>query len=146
MHAMTKTTALETLTQHAKLLEPLLVSHGFGFKIAATGKGSGGYFAAGEFTRGDRRLELHFRYSLGIVTYHLGPSSMDHAEYMRSVLGKQYASHYPGFSSDPLDAFRDLLRDLEEHCGEFLEGSDDLLRNRIEAASKFRNEQPHLPE
>lgn len=143
---MTDRSPLETLNKGAKLLEPLLVSHGFAFRLIGAGKGSGGYYATGEFRRGDRGLEMHFRYSLGMVTYRVGGLSMDHEDYMRSVLGKRFASHYPGFSNDPLDAFRDLLFDLEAYCGEFLEGTDDELNQRITAASQFRSDQPHLPE
>jgi len=106
---------LEILKQGAKLLEPLLVSRGSRFNVVGDGRGSGGDFAVGEFRSRDRSLEVHFRYSLGLVTYYLGALSMGHIDYMRSVLGKRYASHYPAFSIDPLDAFRDLLLDLQAH-------------------------------
>lgn len=80
-----------------------------------------------------------------MVTYHLGSRSMFHRAYMRSVLGRPNASHYPGFSSDPLDAFRDLYLDLEEHCVEFLEGTDDCLSKRIDDATAAVDK-PGLPE
>jgi hypothetical protein len=70
---------------------------------------------------------FHFRHSLGMVTYHLDSLSMSHQEYMRSVIGRPNASHYPGFSDDPMDAFRHLQLDLEEHYVDFLEGSDENL-------------------
>src|ERR1700733_2642043 len=44
-------------------------SHGFVFGPTTAGDGSGGSFARGEFRGGNRRLELHYRYSLGLVTY-----------------------------------------------------------------------------
>lgn len=134
-----KKNASEMLVEGAKLLEPLLLSHDFRFRLLKTGHSSGGQFASGEFTRGFRRLEFHYRYSLGMVTYHLGDSSMGHEEYMRSLLGKPYASLFPGFYTDPLDAFRDLLGDLESRAGEFLSGTDNALRHRIETAHASRN-------
>jgi hypothetical protein len=137
---------LETLKQGAKLLEPLLVRHGFAFKVTGSGSSSGGNYAAAEFRRGDRWLEFHFRFSLGLVAYHLGASSMDHIAYMQSVLGRRYASRYPGFSNDPLVAFHDLLLDLEAHCGEFLDASDEVLQARIIAATQFQNLQPRIPD
>jgi hypothetical protein len=139
-------TPLETLEQGSKLLEPLLFSRGFTFSVIGTGAGSGGHFAVAEFKRGDRQLEFHFRVSLGLVTYKLGEASMDHLAYMRSVLGRYYASHYPGFSSEPLDGFRHMLLDLAEHCGDFLDGTDDALRNRIEDALTHRYERQNLPD
>ncbi len=41
----------------------------FTFQLIGCGSSSGGKFAAGRFTRGDHYLEIHFRYSLGLVTY-----------------------------------------------------------------------------
>jgi len=63
--------AEEMLRHGAALLAPLLLKHGFIFKTLDTGISSGGHFASGKFKRGTRRLEFHFRQSLGIVTYHL---------------------------------------------------------------------------
>src|SRR5580698_6123662 len=95
--------AEEWLVHGSDLLRPLLMGHGFTYRTLNTGNSSGGQFAAGEFIRGTRRLEFHFRYSLGLVSYHLDSRSIFHQEYMRSVLGKPNASHYPGFSSEPMD-------------------------------------------
>ncbi|MGA3049092.1 MAG: hypothetical protein ABSD67_20835 [Terracidiphilus sp.] len=124
--------AEEILQRGSALLAPLLIKHGFIFKALEAGGSSGGYFASGEFVRDTRRLELHFRHSLGMVTYHLAARSMSHQDYMRSALGRQFASHYPGFSHDPLDAFRDLNMDLKEYGNEFLDGSDSALLRRFE--------------
>jgi hypothetical protein len=135
-----------TLVLGSSLLEPLFLKHGFVYRTLDAGNSSGGRFASGEFRKGTRRLEFHFRYSLGMVTYHLGSRSMSHQEYMKSVLGRPNASHYPGFSSDPLDAFRDLYLDLEEHCTEFLEGSDDRLLHRIDEAQAQPSDKPMLPQ
>jgi hypothetical protein len=124
----------QVLNQGVLLLEPLLVSHGFSLVHGDSGEGSGGRFAICEFRRGDRRLEFHFRYSLGLVTYHLGGMSLSHESFMWSVLGRRHCGHYPGFSAAPLDAFRALLMDLQEHAEDFLSGSDaDFLYHVVHA-------------
>src|SRR5579863_8418422 len=117
--------AQAVLERGSELLKPLLLRHGFAYRALDAGASSGGQFASAEFKRETRRLEYHYRYSLGIVSYHLDSRSMSHQEYMQSVIGKPNASHYPGFSSDSMEAFRHLLLDLEEHCADFLEGSDE---------------------
>ncbi len=137
---------VEILVLGSVLLEPLLCKHGFTYRTLDAGNSSGGRFASGEFTKGNRRLEFHFRHSLGMVTYNLGLRSMSHQEYMHSVLRRPNASHYPGFSSDPVDAFRHLYLDLEEHCAEFLEGTDDCLLQRIDAAHDRQRNSQTLPE
>jgi hypothetical protein len=80
---------------------------------------------------GERKLELHFRYTLGLVTYHLGAVSVPHEEFMRAV---QAAGdrRYPGFSDDPLQAFRDLAHDLGRHGQAFLSGSDAQFREVLD--------------
>jgi hypothetical protein len=113
----------------------LLTAHGFAFKLLSAGESSGGHYATGEFRKGDRWLELHFRFSLGMVSYHLASLSVSHLDYMRSVIGVSNSSHYPGFSNDPLGGFRHLLLDLQEHGSEFLAGSDECLAGRIEMAN-----------
>jgi hypothetical protein len=126
--------AEETLQRGSALLAPLLLRHGFLFKVIDTGSSSNGRFASGEFKKGARSLEFHFRHALGMVTYHLADRSMTHQQYMSSVHGSLGASHYPGFSSDPLDAFQHLLQDLEESGSDFLGGTDDCLLRRINDA------------
>ncbi|MFN8579375.1 MAG: hypothetical protein U0163_00150 [Gemmatimonadaceae bacterium] len=110
------------------ILEPSLVPHGFAFVIGASGNSSGGGFACGEFTRGDRRLELHVRYSLGLVTYHVGGVSTSHDIYMEE-LGVRGQAAYPGFSSDPLDGFRHLGADLLRFAHDFTAGDAQFVRN-----------------
>ncbi len=90
-----------------------------------SGDGSGGRFARTDYVRGDRRLELHFRYSLGLVTYYLGAVAISHEAYMRTVLGPRGNNQYPGFSEDPLDGFRHLRHDLQRYCDDFLSGSEE---------------------
>jgi hypothetical protein len=120
-------------------------SHGFVYTQTSVGVGSGGSFASGEFRRGDRRLELHFRYSLGLVTYHMGSASLSHEEYMWSVLRKRWASHYPGFSGDALESFRHLLLDLEQYGSDFLVGSDSEFAKHIDQAALLKKVSPRLP-
>lgn len=117
----------DSLTAGATILAPLLSSHGFAFEFRDEGRGSGGYFASGEFVREERRLELHFRHSLGLVTYHVGPLHARHETYMKElgVLGR---NQYPGFSDDPLDGFRHLANDLG-FAADFLSGNGHILHS-----------------
>ena len=139
------TEAQETLKVGAKILEGVMHFHEFVFAPISIGVGSGGAYAAGEFRRGDRFLELHFRRSLGLVTYHVGSLSLSHEDYMWSVVGQRYRTHYPGFSSDPLDGFRRLVIDLKEHCGGFLVGSDSIFAEHVERAGRLKEVAKRLP-
>jgi hypothetical protein len=134
------------LQRGAELLASLLVPAGFTFEVLGSGKGSGGTFAFGQFHRGERRMEFHFRYTLGMVSYHLGSRSMSHEDYIHAVLGKRHASKYPGFSNQSMDGFRDLLSDLKEHGSDFLAGTDECLLQRIEQANLLARTRPRLPE
>jgi hypothetical protein len=136
----------EILREGSELLMPLFAEHGFVFARSGAGDSSGGRFASAEFRRDDRRLEFHFRFSLGMVCYHLGSESISHEEYMCSVLGKPNLSHYPGFSNDPLDAFRQLREDVEKYCIEFLDGTDEAFHLRIEEARSCWANRPKLPD
>ena len=42
---------------------------------------------------------------------------------MRAILTDMRGSRYPGFSDDPLAAFRDLAYDLQNFATAFLEGN-----------------------
>lgn len=119
---------IDALRAGVEILDPLMVPHGFRFGAEQTGRGSGGLFACGEYARGDRRLELHFRHSLGLVTYHVGEAFLDHDVYMRALGVGPHVAQYPGFSDDPLDAFRHLLHDLQSYAAEFLSGDAAVLR------------------
>jgi len=124
------------------VLEPVLAPEGFEWVPGGAGHSSGGQFASGSFVRGTRRLELHFRFSLGLVTYHVGGTSLDHESYMRVVLGGKGGNQYPGFSSDPMDGFRHLAHDLREFGQAFLSGSGEefygiALRARAEVRKRL---------
>jgi hypothetical protein len=136
---------LETLKAGILILNELMTDHRFSDSLTAAGRGSGGTFASAEFLRGNRRLELHFRYSLGLVNYHVGNVSLSHEDYMWSVLGKRWASHYPGFSKDPLGGFRELRRDLEEYGAAFLSGADADFLKCAEDAALLKSNWSRLP-
>jgi len=130
-------TPQEALQSGRAILDPVLEPHGFNYFETSAGKGSGGYFASAEYSIGDRRLELHFRYSLGLVRYHFGFMSLSHEEYMTAKLGGSGRSAYPGFSADPIDGFRHLREDLESHCGEFLSGDRVSFGNLVDLVSRL---------
>lgn len=120
-------------------------SHGFVWTPLDSGHSSGGRFASGEFRRGTRRLELHFRYSLGLVQYHVGNLALSHEDYMWAVIGQRWASHYPGFSQEPLDGFRHLLADLQQFGSSFMSGSDQEFAGHIQRAESLKRNTPRFP-
>ena len=128
-----------------ELLDDLMRSHGFVYTSTAAGVGSGGSFASGEFRRENRSLELHYRYSLGLVTYHVGNLALSHEDYMWSVLDGRWRSEYPGFPKEALDDFRHLRADLEHHCIDFLAGSDAIFELHVQRAEVLKKTTPRLP-
>ena len=111
----------------AKVLEPA----GFIFIDAGEDLDSHGPFASGDFLRGDRRLELRVRSSLGLVRYHFGDYSLSHEDLVRGVRGTERIagpSEYPGFSEDPMAALRHLRADLERFGAVFLSGGAKAFR------------------
>jgi hypothetical protein len=129
--------ALETFRAGCRILEEIMNPHGFFLIEGASGNSSGGNFARGKYVRGDRRLEIHFRGSLGLVTYHRGDLSLTHEAYMRALLGKNGGNKYPGFSDDPLDGFRHLRYDLAHFCEDFLNGSGEELERCVMKAKEL---------
>ena len=119
------------LERGARELAETLGPAGFEFVLLQSGRSSGGMFASGEFRKGDRRLELHFRWSLGLVVYHVGGDSLAHDDFVRamqSTEGIQGTREYPGFSDDPQAAFRGLRADLECFGRVFISGTTDEFR------------------
>lgn len=121
---MSERTAQDLLETGRTLVAPALEPHGFTWAPRESGTGSGGSFASGSFVREDRSLELHYRASLGLVTYRLGWFSMTHDDYMRHS-GHRASARYPGFPSDPLAAFQDLAYDLAHFAKDFTSGPGD---------------------
>jgi hypothetical protein len=119
----------------ARILAQSLEPHGFAFTLVATGKGSGGYFAEGEYRRDDRRLEFHFRRSLGLVRYHVGTDSASHASYMEA-LGVTDQIRYPGSSEDPLEGFRHLASDIHQFAQDFVTADASVLRQAAASERK----------
>ena len=113
----------EILREGRAALDPILGAHGFSFKEGPAGRSSGGPYASGIYANGNRALEIHFRFSLGLVTYHFGERSVDHQSYMRAVLGNNGGNHYPGFSDDPKSGFENLAYDLQNFATAFLTGN-----------------------
>ena len=136
-----KLSAKDALLDGARILGGLLFKKGFEVRFRGAGTGSGGNFAWGEFVRADRRLELHFRQSLGLVRYHVADHSAFHESYMRE-LGVWERCQYPAFSDNPMVAFKALLHDLA-FAEDFLEGSAEKLRQaaaKEEVAERARQE------
>jgi hypothetical protein len=129
---------IETLQRGAEILAPALVPHGFRFSMVASGNGSGGAFARGEFVRGDRKLELHFRFSLGLVTYQISALKLAHEDYMRALLGRSGVSQYPGFSEEPLVVFEALRQDLVKHCSDFVSGAGEEFRQCVRRHKEYK--------
>lgn len=123
----------EILKAGCEALERSLSLHGFVYCDAGAGQSCGGDFASGNYIRGDRKLELHFRGTLGLITYHIGSYSVTHESYMREILGDRGGNQYPGFSENPLDGFHHLAADLDNYGQDFLSGSGEIL---IKAATQ----------
>ena len=97
-----------------------------------------GPFASGEYVNGNRKLEIHFRYSLGLVTYHFGEMSVNHESYMRVLLGEKGGNKYPSFSDEPLSAFEDLAYDLRNFATAFLTGDFEAFHRFAMAAEELK--------
>jgi hypothetical protein len=120
------------LLEGSQKLEPYLVPIGFQFRFGSEGRSCGGDFAWAEFVRDDRKLEIHFRWSLGLVRFHVGARSAFHETYMRE-LGVWHRCLYPGFADDPLKAFDELAHDLNL--------ADDLLSGTAEVLLRAANKE-----
>ena len=111
-------------------LQPLLGR--YGFVCADVGVGP---FAAAAFVRGDRELRLWLRGDSLSVSYRIGTLEIDHASFMRELLGPGGPNRFPTYDDDARPAFDALRHDLETHCGDFLDGAGDDLRRCAAAAA-----------
>jgi hypothetical protein len=121
----------EVLDRGVVELAEVLGPAGFTFVATEEDDGSGGASASGEFRRGDRRLELHVRRSLGLVRYHFGEQALCHEDLVRGVRaleGISAEAEYPGFSDDPAAGFRHLRADLDRFGDVFLTGGAKAFR------------------
>jgi hypothetical protein len=122
---------IDVLNAGAQDLGPALVPEGFTFVGTGAGHSSGGEHASGEYRRGDRRLELHFRDSLGLVTYHVGELTIGHEDYVRAVRALDQidrSNAYPGFHRDAAAQFQALRDDLQVFGTRFIRGTIDEFR------------------
>jgi hypothetical protein len=71
---------------------------------------------------------LHFRDSLGLVTYDAGNAPLEHAPFMVALGAPRGATQYPGFSNDPHDGCRHLALDLWAFAAEFVMGDAAMLQ------------------
>lgn len=126
----------EILEQGCIILDEVLQPRGFRREKISSGKASGGHFATTAYANGDRRLEIHFRFSLGLVTYQFGLATVSHDAFMRGVLGPKGGNKYAGFSGEPLDAFRGLAHDLDTYCSPFLTGNKSEFTRYVGMARK----------
>src|SRR5438128_1039597 len=110
----------EILQQGSTILDKVLQRHGFRREEIVSGKGSGGHFATTMYANGDRKLEIHFRFSLGLVTYHMGSVSVSHESFTTAVLGTKGGNKYRDFSDARADSFWRLAYDLEAFAQSFL--------------------------
>lgn len=108
-----------TLNEGALILGEVLTPNGFVFAPVAHGNGSGGPAAQGRFVRGTQTIDLHFRWTLGLVSYAWDDVVLSHADYLRGLDAK---GAYPGFCEDPLDGFRHLAQDLSGPVAGFVAG------------------------
>ena len=128
----------EILIEGSEILKPLMSQNGFQFSIDGDGQSSGGQFAFGTWTKKDRKLEYHFRFSLGLVEYSLGNKKTEHEFFLWALTGEKRKAKYPGSSEDPLNGFSRLLDDLNNYCSIFLNGTDSEFKKTIEKAEELK--------
>ena len=117
------------LLDGVKILSTYLEPLSFHFKFLGAGQSSGGHFAYGQFICGDREIELHFRFSLGLVTYKAGNLVLSHEHYI-DLLNKHGQNKYPNFSDVKNDAFGCLKSDLENLLKDFTENNASQFRQK----------------
>jgi len=132
--------AVILLQAGAGILTPVLAPAGFTFHLTSHGHSSGGGFATGRYTKGTQYLELHFRHSLGMVTYGWDDTAISHADCLR---GLEVTGSYPGYSDDPLGGFRHLALDLAGPLSGFRDGDRRGYEAGLEAARQRGGR--HLP-
>ena len=116
-------TAREVLDRGVTELAEVLAPAGFSYIGAADDDGGGEPSASGEFRRGDRRLELGVRRSLGLVRYHFGDQSLSHEDLVRGVRaldGIAAEAQYPDSRTILRPDFAHLRADLERFGDIFL--------------------------
>jgi hypothetical protein len=128
---------IDSFREARHAIDPVLTQHEFSFQEGTSGPSSGGEYASGAYVNGNRKLELHYRSTLGLVTYHFDKASLDHTAYMRVLLGDKGGNKYPGFSDDPVAAFESLAYDLEHFATAFLEGNFEEFARIVKTAEEW---------
>jgi len=126
---------LKMMSDGAEYMKAALEPFGFKFRILKTGNSSGGKFCEAKFTRDNRRIELHFRWSLGLVRYHYGNINASHESYIEA-LGMQNKSQFPGFYEDELEGFQKLAQDIDLIRSDFIEGDCNILHKAAETGAR----------
>jgi hypothetical protein len=126
---------IEVLREGRQGLDPVLTQYGFSFKRGSSGPSSGD--ESGAYTNGNRKLEIHYRFSLGLVTYRFGETSFDQRSYMRALLGDNGGNRYRGLSDDTTAAFQNLAYDLQNLAGAFLEANLEEFTRLVTAAEEL---------
>jgi hypothetical protein len=121
----------QQLSDGVKILSTYLEPLGFHFKLLGTGQSSGGHFVYGQFVCGDREIELHYRWSLVLVSYKVGNLALGHEDYI-NLLDKHGQNKYPNFSDNSQDAFTCLKFDLENLMKDFAENNASLFRQKAQ--------------
>jgi len=116
---MTRGGEAAVLAAGAEIVGQVVKPAGFVFLPGVHASGSGGPFADARFVKGDQFIEMHFRRSLGLVSYGWGDGVLSHTDYLRGI---GTGGSYPGFSDDPLDGFRHLADDLAGPLAGFVAG------------------------
>lgn len=141
-----KMTPEQHLMEGVKILSPYLEPLGFRFELLGTGKSSGGALAYGHFVKSGglfdqvRKIEFHFRYSLGLVSYAVGKQALSHQDYV-DLLGQHGQNKYPNFSDDPQESFHCLLWDLQHILNDFTEHKAAIFRQKVPGKLKEIAEQ-----
>ncbi len=132
----------EQLNIGVEILNPYLNFWEFKFELMGGGKGSGGDFAWGQFQRDERKIELHFRRSLGGVTYKVRDLSLSHVDYF-DILDKKGFNRYPDFSEDVVESFNLLLSDIEMYlCYDFIFDEGKIFKLKgVSKIKKYEEEQ-----
>ena len=120
----------EVIRAGAEILNAVLAQRGFEFAPGEEGQGSGGTFAQGRFTKGNRSIEFSFRYGLGEVSYRIGEKSISHENYLK-YSGNWQSRKYSDFSSIPEESFLALAQDIESYLSDFTEGNGNIFLSLV---------------
>ncbi|MGE4428934.1 MAG: hypothetical protein AB7G37_20970 [Solirubrobacteraceae bacterium] len=113
----------DILAAGLQTLAPALVPHGFEPTRPQSGRSSGGPFATASFVGDGRALHLSLRGTSLIVRYDLAGNELDHAAYMRALLGPAGKNAFPAYAADPAASFEALLSDLRQFATDFVSGT-----------------------